>query len=99
KRTHAGSGPEASGMTSAAVPRDRARDALFAHLRHELRTPVNAILGYSEMLLEDEAPDNVRPDLERIQAAGRPLLSLINEILDPARVAGGSAGEMEGARG
>ena len=84
-------------MTAAAGPPDRARDALFAHLRHELRTPVNAILGYSEMLLEDEAPDNVRPDLERIQAAGRTLLSLINEILDPARVAGGSAEDMEAA--
>jgi signal transduction histidine kinase len=31
----------------------RAKTALVAHMRHELRTPVNAILGYSEMLLED----------------------------------------------
>jgi adenylate cyclase len=81
----------------AGPPPDRARDALFAHLRHELRTPVNAILGYSEMLLEDETPDHVRPDLERIQSAGRTLLTLINEILDPARVGGGSTEDMEAA--
>ena len=65
----------------------RARDALLAHLRHELRTPVNAILGYSEMLLEDEAPGLVRPGLKSIQTAGRTVLALINEILDPARLA------------
>ena len=49
------------------------------------------------MLLEDEAPAHVRPDLERIQAAGRTLLSLINEILDPARAEGASAEDMEAA--
>jgi adenylate cyclase len=82
-------------------PPDRARDALLAHLRHELRTPVNAILGYSEMLLEDETPGNARPDLKKIQTAGRALLALINEILDPARLgAAVSAGDLEvaGAR-
>lgn len=85
-------------MTIAAGgPPDRARDALLAHLRHELRTPVNAILGYSEMLLEDEAPAQVRPDLERIQTAGRALLTLINEILDPARLGLGTADEVEAA--
>ena len=75
-------------MTSSAgeARPDRARDALLAHLRHELRTPVNAILGYSEMLLEDEAPGRVRPDLQKIQAGGRTLLALINELLDPARL-------------
>jgi len=83
-------------MTAAAGPPDRARDALLAHLRHELRTPVNAILGYSEMLLEDEAPEQVRPDLQRIQTAGRTLLALINEILDPSRL-GGSAEDLEAA--
>jgi class 3 adenylate cyclase len=75
----------------------RARDALLAHLRHDLRTPVNAILGYSEMLLEDEEPGHVRPDLKNIQVAGRTLLSLINEILDPARLATSSAEEIEAA--
>jgi adenylate cyclase len=87
--------------TAAGGPPDRARDALLAHLRHELRTPVNAILGYSEMLLEDETPGTARPGLKKIQSAGRTVLALINEILDPARLgAAASAGDLEvaGAR-
>ena len=101
-RGAAGGPGQAVGMTTAAGgPPDRARDALLAHLRHELRTPVNAILGYSEMLLEDETPGRARPDLQKIQTAGRTLLALINEILDPARLgAAASAGDLEvaGAR-
>ena len=44
----------------------QANRVLLASIRHELRTPINAILGYSEMLLEDAAI----PDLQRIHAAG-----------------------------
>ena len=87
--------------TAAGGPPDRARDALLAHLRHELRTPVNAILGYSEMLLEDETPENARPALKKIQSAGHTVLSLINEILDPVRLGtAASEGDLEvaGAR-
>jgi class 3 adenylate cyclase len=74
---------------------DRARGALLAHMRHELRTPVNAILGYSEMLLEDGAAGPAEGDLRKIEAAGRHLLALINEILDPARL--GQAEDLEAA--
>ncbi|HUG54742.1 MAG TPA: adenylate/guanylate cyclase domain-containing protein [Vicinamibacteria bacterium] len=77
---------------------DRAHGALLAHLRHELRTPVNAILGYTEMLLEDEAPGQASPDLRKIQSAGRTVLQLINEILDPARLAAGGDLDAAGAR-
>ena len=68
----------------------RAKAALLAHMRHELRTPVNAILGYSEMLLED-APAAGRDatfvaDLGKIHTAGETLLALINEILDASRI-------------
>jgi class 3 adenylate cyclase len=52
------------------------------------------------MLLEDEAPEEVRPDLEKIQTAGRALLALINQILDPARLGQASPADLEatGAR-
>jgi adenylate cyclase len=91
----AGGGDGPSRTADAAAPgRDsrqkdnRAKGALLAHMRHELRTPVNAILGYSEMLIEDEDPEKPGPvqDLLKIQAAGKSLLALINEILDPARL-------------
>ncbi|MBA2712584.1 MAG: response regulator [Rubrobacteraceae bacterium] len=69
---------------------DRTHRAFLANLRHELRTPLNAVIGYSEMLLEDvaeEGPEELSPDLEKINAAGVELLSLVNDALDPARVA------------
>jgi len=62
--------------------------ALRATLRHELRTPMNHIIGYSEMLLEEAEElkwENFVPDLQRIHTAGNKLLNLINDILDPTK--------------
>src|SRR5208337_3914424 len=68
----------------------RAKTALLAHLRHELRTPVNAVLGYSEMLLEDAQEKAFEPtfvsDLQKIHTAGETLLALINDILDASKI-------------
>jgi len=51
--------------------------------RHDLRTPINHILGYCEMLQEDEQlPELFAPDLEKIHAGGRQLLALIAEYFD-----------------
>jgi CheY-like chemotaxis protein len=71
---------------------DRTRRALLASLRHELRTPLNAVIGYSEMLLEDVADqgsENVCSGLRKIHSAGSQLLALVNDTLDPAKVAAG----------
>lgn len=57
-------------------------------LKHELRTPLNHIIGYCEMLMEeaqDQALKAFQPDLERIHSAGRRLLSVINDLFDPAK--------------
>ena len=52
-------------------------------VRHALRTPINHILGYCELLLEEhQVPETFRRDLERIQAGGRQLMKLINEYFD-----------------
>ncbi|RUV40258.1 HAMP domain-containing histidine kinase, partial [Mesorhizobium sp. M5C.F.Ca.IN.020.29.1.1] len=56
---------------------------------HELRTPLNAIIGYSEMLIEDASDQHMVefvPELEKIAAAGRHLLALINDILDLSKI-------------
>ena len=68
----------------------RTRKAFLAHKRHELRTPLNAILGYCEMLLEDVEVEDVhelQPELRRMNQAGQQLLKLINDILNPAKIA------------
>lgn len=54
-----------------------------AQIRHALRTPINHILGYCDVLLaERELPATFREDLERIQGGGRQLLNLMNEHFD-----------------
>jgi class 3 adenylate cyclase len=59
-----------------------------ARLRHELRTPLNHIIGYGELLCDEagEGPNAaLRPELEEVCAAGRRALTLVNDLLDPAR--------------
>jgi signal transduction histidine kinase len=71
---------------------NHAKSAFLANMSHELRTPLNAILGYSEML-EDDAAEEGRPavveDLRRIQRSGHHLLSIINDVLDLAKIESG----------
>jgi len=71
------------------LPQDsRIQRALLSHLRHELCTPINAIVGYSEMLLDElkSQPDSeLFHDLQKIHTCGNQLLTLTNAILDPAR--------------
>jgi signal transduction histidine kinase len=74
---------------------DFSHRAFLANLRHELRTPINAIIGYSEMLLEDaggKGYEGFIPDLQKIHEGGEHLLALVNEILDPAKIDTAQAG-------
>jgi signal transduction histidine kinase/CheY-like chemotaxis protein len=66
-----------------------AQSQFLAKMSHELRTPLNAILGYAMLLQEDAAEAgnaSATADLERIQLAGRNLLTVINDILDLAKL-------------
>jgi PAS domain S-box-containing protein len=72
-----------------------AKSQFLASMSHELRTPLNAIIGYSELLqeeVEDMGQGEHAEDLQKIQTAGRHLLSLINDILDLSKI---EAGKMQ----
>src|SRR5215467_1216786 len=74
---------------------NRAKSVFLANMSHELRTPLNAIIGYSEMLQEQAQEQGISDfagDLNKIQDAGRHLLSLISDILDLSKI---EAGKLE----
>jgi PAS domain S-box-containing protein len=71
---------------------NRAKDRFLASMSHELRTPLNAILGFTgTLIMELPGPlnDEQVGQLRTVQANGRHLLSLINELLDVARIESG----------
>ena len=70
----------------------KAKSAFVAAMSHEFRTPLNAIIGYSEMLeeeCEDAGLDELIPDTTKIQMAGRQLLELVDDVLDLSRIEAG----------
>lgn len=64
-----------------------ARDDLIASVSHELRTPLTSILGYLELVLDDDLPDHARASLEIVERNSNRLLDLVTEILSASRQA------------
>jgi len=74
---------------------NKAKWEFLARVSHDLRTPLNAVIGYSEMLLEDaEAAgrEQQSEDIRKIHRAGRHLLTLVSDVLDLSKL---DAGKME----
>ena len=78
--------------TDQAEAASRAKTAFLANLSHELRSPLNSILGFTEMLasgIYGPISEEQQSRLARILANGHALLALLNEVLDLARIEAG----------
>ena len=74
----------------AAQAASNSKTTFLSNMSHDIRTPMNAVLGFT-MLLERDAqnPDKVREYTKKIMASGQHLLSLINDILDVSKIESG----------
>lgn len=68
---------------------ERAKADFFASVSHDIRTPLNSIIGFSELLKSETDPDVRQEYLDSIAFSGNTLLELINDVLDLARLDAG----------
>ena len=66
------------------------KTTFLSNMSHDIRTPMNAVLGFTTLLAKDAGnPDKVREYTRKIMASGQHLLSLINDILDVSKIESG----------
>ncbi|MFP3090810.1 ATP-binding protein [Treponema sp. TIM-1] len=73
-----------------ALASTKAKSRFLARMSHEIRTPLNAILGLSEVELQNVLPNSTRLNLEKIYGSGSHLLEIVNDILDISKIESGN---------
>lgn len=74
----------------AAQMASNSKTMFLSNMSHDIRTPMNAVLGFTTLLARDaENPDKVREYTKKIMASGQHLLSLINDVLDVSKIESG----------
>ena len=74
----------------AAQAASNSKTMFLSNMSHDIRTPMNAVLGFTALLAKDaENPDKVKEYTKKIMASGQHLLSLINDILDVSKIESG----------
>ena len=76
----------------AADAANKAKSNFLSVMSHDIRTPINAVLGLDEMVLRESNDETIRSYASDIQSSGKMLLALINDILDFSKI---EAGKME----
>ncbi|NQZ56890.1 MAG: response regulator [Lentisphaeraceae bacterium] len=70
----------------AAKSSHRAKKTLLSNISHQIRTPLNAILGFSEVLLNEKIAPEYKEKIRSIESSGQLLLRLLNDMLDLAKL-------------
>jgi signal transduction histidine kinase/CheY-like chemotaxis protein len=81
---------EAQQLVESAEQATSSKSTFLATMSHEMRTPLNAVIGLSEVLLQSDLPDSARNDVEKIYTSGASLLGIINDILDISKIETGN---------
>lgn len=68
---------------------NRAKSAFLSSISHDIRTPMNAIIGFTRIALEKKPELSIRKDLEKIDISSQHLLTLLNDVLDISRIESG----------
>ncbi|MDR1472635.1 MAG: response regulator [Synergistaceae bacterium] len=66
------------------------KTSFLARMSHEIRTPLNAVIGLSEVELQNDLPQSTRGNLEKIYHSGSNLLCIVNDILDISKIESGN---------
>lgn len=75
--------------TEQAETANKAKSEFLANMSHEIRTPLNAILGFADIMKDEVRSEDEQEYLAAIMAGGKSLLSLINDILNLAKIESG----------
>lgn len=77
-------------LSEAAATANAAKSVFLSSMSHEMRTPLNSVLGYAQLVgLDNKISSDVRENVSEIEKAGQHLLALVNDILDLARIESG----------
>ena len=73
-----------------AEERTRAKTDFLSNMSHDLRTPMNAIIGYTDLaIIEKDKPEKTLEYLENIRSSGRHMQALVNDVLEMSRIESG----------
>jgi signal transduction histidine kinase/CheY-like chemotaxis protein len=87
---------EAEEARARAEAANAAKSAFIATVSHEIRNPLNAVIGLIDLNLQSSLPQSLRDDLEVVRSSGNVILGLVNDLLDLAKIESGKM-ELESA--